>query len=372
MLEARFHDGTTAKSHAVHLRVDIENHRLVITGDTLAAETFWPLGAVRLAKNNKKTDTKHVLYLAFEDEKEDHRIDMRLVLDSDALVSLREHLPNLEVRKPPRSLIRKAVLRRGLALAAIAVILLVLLPSLAGILTNLLPIKREVALGETVLQQFQLIAGQEEDESFFCDDPKGIAVLHKMSDRIVQDLETEYDLKIYVIRQEMVNAFALPGGIILFTDALIQEAKTPEQVAGVLGHELGHILHRDPLRAAIYTTSTAGILSLLIGDFSGGALVYVLAQQTLNSSYTREAEQRADAFSVDRLSQNKIDLAGFAHFFEVLEQREAALPEALSYFSTHALSKDRRERIERVARQQIGTKRIITQEEWQALKSVCK
>ena len=63
---------------------------------------------------------------------------------------------------------------------------------------------------------------------------------------------------------------------------------------------------------------------------------------------------------------------GFAHFFEVLEQREAALPEALSYFSTHPLSKDRRERIERVARQQIGTKRIITQEEWQALKSVCK
>ena len=158
--------------------MDVENHRLVITGDTLAAETFWQLGAVRLAKNNKKTDTRHVLYLAFEDEEEDHRIDMRLVLDSDTIMSLREHLPNLEVRKPPRSLIRKAVLRKGLAPAAIAVILLVLLPSLAGVLTNLLPIKREVALGEMVLKQFEFIANKEEDESFFCDDPKSIAVLH--------------------------------------------------------------------------------------------------------------------------------------------------------------------------------------------------
>ena len=74
---------------------------------------------------------------------------------------------------------------------------------------------------------------------------------------------------------------------------------------------------------------------------------------------------------MDRLSQNNIDLAGFARFFEVLEQREAALPEALSYLSTHPLSKERRERIERVAHQQIGTKRIITREEWQTLKSDC-
>ena len=159
-----------------------------------------------------------MLYLAFEDEEEDHRIDMRLVLDSDTIMSLREHLPNLEVRKPPRSLIRKAVLRKGLALAAIAVILLILLPSLTGVLTKLLPIKREVALGETVLKQFEFIANQEEDESFFCDDPKSIAVLHKMSDRIMEGLETEYDLKIYVIRQEMVNASpSLVGSFYLLT-----------------------------------------------------------------------------------------------------------------------------------------------------------
>ncbi|WP_284618140.1 M48 family metallopeptidase [Aquabacterium humicola] len=113
------------------------------------------------------------------------------------------------------------------------------------------------------------------------------------------------------------NAFALPGGHIVVTDALVDLlADRPDVLIGVLGHELGHVQHRHGMRSLVQVGLLTAVSSLVLGDFSSllTAAPVLLGQ----AAYSRGFEFEADADAARLMRANGLDPGGFAVLFERL------------------------------------------------------
>ncbi|MCV2370294.1 M48 family metallopeptidase [Roseateles oligotrophus] len=137
------------------------------------------------------------------------------------------------------------------------------------------------------------------------------------------------------------NAFALPGGDIVMTDALVElMADEPNAVLGVLAHELGHVRHRHGLRMTIQASMAAALAGLIVGDYSAllAGLPALLAQQ----SYSRDFERQADEHARSLLRKAGISPKVMLPFFERLEKMQGLDDELSIAFSSHPANEERR------------------------------
>lgn len=136
--------------------------------------------------------------------------------------------------------------------------------------------------------------------------------------------------RVTVVRDETVNAFALPGGeVFVLTGLLDRAGEDDAMVRGVLAHELGHAIHRHGMRGLARRAGYAVALAYLLGDVD--EIVIVLggyAAQLDSLSYSRDMESEADAFGVDLLRRTGHDPDGLARFLESLGSQP--VPELLS------------------------------------------
>jgi beta-barrel assembly-enhancing protease len=143
-------------------------------------------------------------------------------------------------------------------------------------LAPLVPASVERRLGTAMVGDF---GGQ------FCHTPKGDAALAKLA----RSLDREPgDLKINVANIDVLNAVALPGGNIVLFNGLVAQAKSPDAVAGVLAHEMGHVREHHVMEAMLRQLGMAVVLSGANGN-AGGML-----NDVLSLSYGRDAETEAD------------------------------------------------------------------------------
>lgn len=128
------------------------------------------------------------------------------------------------------------------------------------------------------------------------------------------------------------NAMAFPGGLIVVTSALLDAAESENELAFVLGHELGHFKNRDHLRRLGRTSLVAIVFTALVGGESGSGFGLTIARLT-ELSFDREQEREADEFGLKLVNAEFGHVAESWRFFERLEQGSAG--EALAYLSTH-------------------------------------
>ena len=107
----------------------------------------------------------------------------------------------------------------------------------------------------------------------------GRAALDTLIGRMERAAGLPIPLKAAVVRRNEANAIALPGGHIYVFEGLIAQAKTPDELAGVIAHEIGHVAHRDGTRSILQAAGLSFLFGMLLGDFTGGGVV-VLAAQT--------------------------------------------------------------------------------------------
>lgn len=199
----------------------------------------------------------------------------------------------------------------------------------------------------------------------FCNGPGGQAAL----DALTRQLNLGgVPLEVRVANIPMVNAVALPGGKIIIFDQLLREANSAEEVAGVLGHEIGHVQNRDVMQALL---RQAG-LSVILGGVSGDAGGYFNA--LLSATYSREAEHAADQSSIDAMKAAQISPAATAKFFARLGAMEKKLGQAsiaLNYLSSHPLSGDRERLFAGSATKGQSYRAALTREQWDALVDIC-
>lgn len=223
---------------------------------------------------------------------------------------------------------------RWLAFAA-SVVLILAIPlivlSNAGILINLVanqvPRTWEVELGQIGFSQ---ISTQQPLMDLKVSDP----LLLPLVTPLLGGLPAQnYEYHFYISSSTDVNAFALPGGIIVINAGLIKLAASPEEMLGVVGHEIAHVRERHSLKSMISAAGTYTILAALFGDATGVlAIITDLAPLLVTQGYSRQYEEDADEQAIGYLQHAGIDPIGLPNFFERLlrhEKGKAALETAL-------------------------------------------
>jgi Zn-dependent protease with chaperone function len=167
---------------------------------------------------------------------------------------------------------------------------------------------------------------------------------HPLPDEVQQlvmqlNQQIDFPLQVSVLCSHDINALALPGGRILLTQGLLENLPTNNALIFVLGHEAGHIVHRDHLRGMgrqiIFTMGAA-----LLGFSDSAALSTV--NQTIGRAYDREQEARADQYGLQLTQKIYGHTWGAEALFEILAQQENFVDRSLSRFSsTHPPSQDR-------------------------------
>lgn len=360
--EARglYFDGDTAVGDLAHVTVD-EGARALRIGRMGFAPLLWPLDDLRLLPDQAGGDLVIL-----------HRRDdpvARLILDDGLLL---ERLP--DVRRPA-PLVRRGRLMAwaAAALASVALIVFVLVPTMADQMADYIPPAGERALGAATLDQIRSAldeSGMGEPVAF-CNAPAGLTALEKLRARLAPGLPEGQEISVHVLDHEMINAFVLPGGYVVFFRGLIQAAETPEEVAAVFAHEIGHVVSRDPTRHALRSAGSIGVLGLLFGDFAGGALVLFLAERLIEASYAREAEAAADDFARALLIDTAIDPAALGTFFDRLRRAFGEEEGFLAHFTTHPALSDRILAAQADLPTGFTPRPLLTEPEWQVLQTIC-
>jgi predicted Zn-dependent protease len=177
-----------------------------------------------------------------------------------------------------------------------------------------------------------------------------------------------------------MNAFAMSGNQIFVFSGLIKKSQDYEELAGVLAHELGHVLKRHPTEGVIHALGLTLIIKLISGGL--GQLDYVLNASNvyLTLHYSRAHETEADDIAIDILTKTGVGTKGFLTFFNKLQAEEeeklgrfhGASRKIEGFLSTHPLTEDRINRIkEKSFERSLPNKRIITKTEWAQIKAMC-
>ncbi|MET0341404.1 MAG: M48 family metallopeptidase [Polyangiales bacterium] len=168
------------------------------------------------------------------------------------------------------------------------------------------------------------------------DDPVVTAAVRAVVDRLAQHAPHDFKLEVRVLDGPTVNAFALPGGFIVVYTGLLRVTERPEQLAGVLAHEIAHVTERHGMRRIAQSVGVVALVQLLFGDVSGIAAIAVeLLREGAINSYSREQESEADHDGVQTMARAGLDPRALAEFFAILRKQQHDLPSALSWLGTH-------------------------------------
>ncbi len=215
------------------------------------------------------------------------------------------------------------------------------LDRIAGWVAEQIPIEEETKLGRS---SFESMKGQLKLQ----DSGAAFDAVQSIGKRLTQG--SKYSYEFHVIRDDTLNAFAMPGGIVAVHTGLINATKRPEELAGVLAHEVQHVEQRHSLEGMVKNLGLRAVWALVTGDL-GGTLAGQAAVQLTSLKFSRDAETEADDKGFDTLVKQGIDPSGMPEFFKTMSEKAADAPAA--FLSTHPLSEDRkRELAERVERLQ--------------------
>ena len=271
-----------------------------------------------------------------------------------------------------RKLRRKVVILSLAAVVSLILTAIVGVPVLATRLTPLIPVAVEQKLGSAVDSQIRATLDTKHlGSAFVCGSgPSGAAgqaALDKLVGRLKTAAELPYPLRVDVVRRADFNAFALPGGHIYVFQGLIDRAQAPDELAGVLAHEIGHVAHRDGTRTVLQAAGLSFLFGMMLGDFVGGGAVVIAAKTVLRSSYSRRAEASADTYSVVLMRKVGGDPRALA---AILERVMADKDEGIKILADHPDTKDRIVAINAVAPAGATTP-LLGAADWAALKQIC-
>jgi predicted Zn-dependent protease len=201
--------------------------------------------------------------------------------------------------------------------------------------------KQEIALGlQAAPEMIQQHGGLHRD-------PEAQALVDRVGNRVVSrsrasQTEWEYDFHL-LADPRTVNAFALPGGQIFITDALLRRLETEGQLAGVLGHEVGHVVARHSAQQMAKNQLTQGITGAVLvasGGGGGEAQLAMMIGNMVNMKYGREDELESDELGVRFMSEAGYDPRALIGVMKILQDASggAAPPE---FFSTHPSTPNR-------------------------------
>ena len=280
------------------------------------------------------------------------------VLQDDALLALPAAAEL--VRRAKRKRRVGAWISWGLVAAVVAALasLVIFRGVLVRAAASQVPVSVESAMGEAAAAGIGASMGHPVIEDGDAD-----AALAELTAPLLKGIgPTRYEYRFHILDDASVNAFALPGGQVFVHSGLILRADRPEEVAGVLAHEIAHVQERHSLRALIERLGLSVLAQLVIGDASGiqGVLVSS-APELIGLKFSRDFEREADETGFRYLVRSGMDPTGMASMFRKLKDDEeagmgalAGVSDAMSLLSTHPAAQERFDRLDEMAAERAG------------------
>jgi len=260
-----------------------------------------------------------------------------------------------------------------LALASVILAYVFGVPLLASRLVQLVPPGWEEAIGETVAGQMEAALGDAGGLALCDPDPASLAnrAIARFAAEAMAGTGAPFTLDIRVVHSDIPNAFALPGGRVYFHSALLREARSPDEFAGVLAHEIGHVVHRHGMEQLISTAGTGALIGFILGDMTGISVAAGLGATIIDARFSREAEREADRFAADLARRLDYQPAGLAELIGRVGQ-DNDFTRALALLSTHPLTGERLAALSEMGRERPpGLVPPFTAAEWRAIRAMC-
>jgi predicted Zn-dependent protease len=349
---AAYYDGTSSRRHQVVLNAGagleiIEDHAVVAN---------WPFDSIRRVDGPPGR-----LRLASISAFPLARLDIENAI---AIETLLKQCTRLDVDRGGPAQTMRIVVWSIAAVCSILGVIVYGIPLFAERMAPLIPHAVEQRIGDAVAAQVRFFFGDKT-----CDQPDGRAAFVALVEKVRAAGGITQPLDAQVLISKIPNALALPGGKVFVLSELLQEARSPDEIAGILAHELGHVHHRHVMRVLIHNSGSSFLIGLLLGDVFGGSVVIFITRSLLDASYSREAEQQADDFTVavmHKLGRSPLPMAELLFRITGAQKRAGDL----TILNSHPLTEDRVEHMKRHDRPNTGPE-ILSQAEWRALKAIC-
>lgn len=158
-------------------------------------------------------------------------------------------------------------------------------------------------------------------------------------------------ITIHILVKDDVNAFALPDRQLVVYTGLIRYCKSPEELSGVLAHEIAHMEHRHVMKKLVKEIGLT-MLTTIAGGESSGEIGRQVAKLLSSSAFDREQEAEADISAVHMMAAADIDPGHLADFLFRLSQEKNNIPKHFEWLSTHPNSQDRAAEILKLRKQE--------------------
>jgi predicted Zn-dependent protease len=209
-------------------------------------------------------------------------------------------------------------------------------------LANKVPVEWEKSYGESAYKELA------RREKFLTANAAYNAQVRAVTNALLPVLgATRLAFQFHLIESTNINAFAVPGGQLFIFSGLLDSTKRPEELAGVLAHEIAHVTRRHSLRNIISSAGLWLTISALFGDAEGlTAILTDGSQFLLNQKFSRDFEREADDTGWDYLVAANVDPRGMIEFFETIkaEQEKSTaghLANQFDFLATHPATDER-------------------------------
>jgi beta-barrel assembly-enhancing protease len=355
--EGVYFDGRTAQPRRATVRPVIDGLRITLDDGTALS---WPYSDVRQIQG---------VFRGQQVRLERSTTPETLVIsDSEFLTALTHSASRAgrRFRLPIRTSqwLLYTVLAGGAAILVSAVLYLWGIPAFADRVAARVPPQWEEQLGETAVQEFTQHMRR-------CDSPQLTTALTEITTTLTTSwTPSPYIFHVTAVDVPVINALAAPGGYIIVFRGLIAKTRAPEELAGVLAHEMQHVLHRDATRGLVREMSVSALLNVATGG--AGMTPLQAAGLLARLRYSREAETAADRDGVKMMEAAHLDLQGMIRMYQTLKREGGQAPRALAYLSAHPDIDSRIAELERLARDATYTPvPILPNVRWEIIAHTC-
>jgi len=232
----------------------------------------------------------------------------------------------------------------------------------APLIADMIPYEWEQKIGAFAFENYQVGKKTVTDQTV----TDAVDAIVKRIDRF-DGAEIEY--QVAVVDADMINAFAFPGGYVVVTTGLLENADNPEQVAGVLAHELTHVLQRHSMRKLVRQAGMGVLIGIVFGDVSALSQLIELSSQLDSLSFDRGQERSADDGAIEIMTAAGLSPQHLAAFFAKIQKADTLTGDIPELFQTHPLTD---ERIKRVSAAAEPAQPFNFDLDWDAIKQAAK
>lgn len=345
---ARYNDGRTALSH--DLTIEARADGLALPNE------IWPWAAI------KRCDDGGAEFILRREPDTGERLTLTALEAQAAEAAASSLFSRKALNRADNPLLIGSL---AAAAASLAALFLIGVPLAAEPIAQIVPARYQTHLADLAWDQVNALS--EGCEGAHSTEPSWDA-LSSMFNRLKANAPGAPNSNIFVVDAPFPNAFTLPGGDIVLTDDLIRLAESPDEIAGVIAHELGHVEARHVMKNVVRQMGLGLFIDIVFGGAGAGQTV--AAVNLLALRYSREDEIEADGVALRIMDQAGLNPAAAGALFRRLAEHEGgggfSIPELLS---SHPDTLRRAEEAERHALP--GRAPVLNAEEWQAVRAMC-